>query len=104
MSESEFKHKSTKRLRLSVSKSNTAIYCRLIDDEKKTIIFSLSSREINKNKKNCNIEIARKTGEVMGEKILDFGITTISFDRNGYLYHGKVLAIAEGIRSKGVIF
>lgn len=94
----------TERPRLNVFKSNTSIYCQLIDDEKNKILTSFSSRELNKDKKNCNIETAKKTGEGMGQKILDLNIKKISFYRNGYLYHGKISAVAEGIRAKGIIF
>ncbi|MBQ2349804.1 MAG: 50S ribosomal protein L18 [Cytophagales bacterium] len=97
------------RPRVKVRKSNTAIYCTLTNDQDNKIIMAVSSSNIdtkkNGNKKNnCNKEKARKLGELLGDRIKERDIKEIVFDRGPYLYHGKVMALADGIREKGIKF
>lgn len=88
---------------MSVFKSNTAIYVQLIDDMKGVTLVSASSREFSDGK-NTNVETAKKVGEKLAEKAKAQGIDKVVFDRNGYLYHGKVKALADAAREKGLEF
>ena len=72
--------------------------CQLINDDEQKVLAFCSSRE--KDKKNCNIDGARKVGEKMGEKIKSLGIKTVVFDRCHHIFHGKVKAIVDGVLSK----
>jgi len=85
-----------------VFKSNTAIYCTLKDMKNNKVIKSISSRNLYKDSYNCNVEKSKNTGVKMGEIINGLGIKEVVFNRNGYLYHGKVKALADGIRSVGI--
>ena len=87
---------------VTVFKSNTAIYCSIVDLVNNKVLTSISSRDLYKNSKNCNKEKAEKTGIKVGEKIKEMKINNIVFNRNGYLYHGKIESLVEGIRSVGV--
>ena len=93
--------------RVVVSKSNTAIYCQLIDDSVKNggkVLAFCSSKQLDRSRKNCNISLSRTVGENMGKKIVALGYKSIVFDRSSYVYHGKVAALAEGIRSQNIKF
>ena len=89
--------------RLSVFRSNKYMYAQLIDDERGVTLTSASSKEIAKDK-SANIEISKQVGKILAEKATKEGITKVVFDRNGYLYHGKVKAIADGAREGGLVF
>lgn len=89
--------------RLSVFRSNTAIYAQLIDDERGVTLASASSRELS-DKRSINVSISREVGKKLAERALQQGIDTIVFDRNGYLYHGNVKSLAEGAREGGLKF
>ena len=88
--------------RVSVFRSLSHIYVQAIDDHKKVTLLAASDKEI-KSKGN-KTEIASLVGELMGQKLLDKKITSILFDRGAYKYHGRVKALAEGMRKAGVIF
>ncbi len=90
--------------RLCVFRSNTNIYAQIIDDEKGITLVSASSLDKELNLKNNNIESARKVGESLGKKAKKAGIKTVTFDRGGYMYHGKVKALAEAARENGLEF
>ncbi|MDO5046975.1 MAG: 50S ribosomal protein L18 [Anaerococcus sp.] len=92
--------------RLSVYKSNTNIYAQLIDDVNGVTLVSANSLQegIRIEGNNANIEAAKKVGEAIGKKALDNGIEEVVFDRNGYLYHGKVKALADAARDAGLKF
>lgn len=100
------------RPRLSVFRSNLHIYAQLIDDESGRTILSASSaaKELKQNPAEMPENMKGKTGisfnvgMELGRKILDSKIESIVFDRNGYLYHGRVKALAEGVRKAGVKF
>ncbi|PWJ39358.1 50S ribosomal protein L18 [Sediminitomix flava] len=92
------------RPRLSVFKSNTAITAQLIDDEKGHTMLTVSSREINAEAKSANIALATEVGKKVAEKATAAGVSAVVFDRNGYLYHGKVKALADGAREAGLKF
>ena len=87
--------------RMSVYKSNTAIYVQLIDDEVGKTLVAASSRDLT-DKKSINLEIATQVGKKIAEKALESGIKTVVFDRNGYLYHGRVKALADSAREGGL--
>lgn len=88
--------------RISVFKSNRAIYAQLIDDLKGHTLTAASSRELGKE--NVTIEISKEVGKKFGEKAVAAGVEKVVFDRNGYPYHGKVKAFAEGAREAGLKF
>lgn len=88
--------------RLTVYKSNKAIYAQLIDDEKGHTLLATSSRLLEAP--GIDKAKAQKVGEVIAEKALEKGIKTVVFDRSGYVYHGRVKALAEGARAKGLKF
>jgi large subunit ribosomal protein L18 len=92
------------RPRLSVFRSNTAIYAQIIDDTQEKTLISASSYELNKEAKNVNIETSKAVGKLLAQKANEKGITKVVFDRNGYLYHGKIKALAEGAREGGLHF
>lgn len=88
--------------RLCVFRSNTAIYAQLIDDVKGVTIASSSSLELKF--KNNNIEASAAVGKDIAEKAKKAKIKTVVFDRGGYLYHGRVKALAEAARENGLEF
>lgn len=93
------------RPRLSVFRSNSRIYAQIIDDEEGRTLVSASSVEVTgKEKKGVNVETAAQVGQKLAEKALSNGIKAVVFDRNGYLYHGKVKALADGAREAGLQF
>jgi large subunit ribosomal protein L18 len=95
---------SSSRPRLSVFRSNTAIYAQIIDDAQAKTLVSASSLEISKEAKSVNVATSKKVGELLGQKAKESGINAVVFDRNGYLYHGKIKALAEGAREAGLQF
>lgn len=93
----------TDRPRLSVFRSNRGIYAQIIDDQKGVTLVSASSVEIAKNA-SLNMENSKNVGKKIAEKAVASGINSIVFDRNGYLYHGNIKALAEGAREGGLKF
>ncbi|WP_320814582.1 50S ribosomal protein L18 [Flavobacterium sp.] len=89
--------------RLSVFRSNKEIYAQVIDDVSGVTLVAASSRE-NEVVKGTNIETANAVGKLVAERALKAGVNTISFDRGGYLYHGRVKSLAEGAREAGLKF
>ena len=91
--------------RLNVFRSNTAIYAQVIDDESSTTLVSASSRDKDLNLKNkSNIEAATAVGASIAKKCSEVGIKKVVFDRGGYLYHGRVKALADAARENGLEF
>ena len=91
--------------RLCVFRSNAGIYAQIIDDETKTTICSASSLEKElKIKNGSNVEAAKVVGEAIAKKATKAKITKVVFDRGGYLYHGRVKALAEAARENGLEF
>ncbi len=88
--------------RLCVFRSNQAIYAQLIDDVKGVTIASSSSLELKL--KNNNLEAAAAVGKDIAEKAKKAKIKTVIFDRGGYLYHGRVKALADAARENGLEF
>jgi large subunit ribosomal protein L18 len=91
------------RPRLSVFKSNKTIYAQLVDDSKGHTLLSASSKDV-KETGGVNLEISKSVGKKVAEQALASGIKEIVFDRNGYLYHGNIKALAEGAREGGLKF
>ena len=89
--------------RLSVFRSNKEIYAQLIDDVNGVTLLAASSRE-KEIGKGTNVEVAAAVGKLVAEKALKAGIETITFDRGGYLYHGRIKSLAEGARAAGLKF
>lgn len=91
------------RPRLSVFRSNKEIYAQLIDDTNGVTLLSASSREKGIGK-GTNTEVATAVGKLVAEKALKSKIDTVTFDRGGYLYHGRIKSLAEGARAAGLKF
>jgi large subunit ribosomal protein L18 len=90
------------RPRLSVYRSNKEIYAQVINDVDGLTIASASSRELKSNAPKT--DAAKEVGMKLAEKAKAAGVETVSFDRGGYLYHGRVLSLAEGAREGGLKF
>lgn len=89
------------RPRLSVFRSNKAIYAQAINDLEGKTLCAAASKGITEGTKS---EVAKKVGEEIAKKLIAAGINEVVFDRNGYLYHGRVQALAEGAREAGLKF
>jgi large subunit ribosomal protein L18 len=89
--------------RLSVFRSNKEIYAQLIDDVNGVTLLAASSREKGVSK-GTNVEVATAVGKLIAEKSLKAGIENVTFDRGGYLYHGRIQSLAEGARAAGLKF
>jgi large subunit ribosomal protein L18 len=91
----------TERPRLSVFRSNTGLYVQVIDDLKGVTVAAASTVELGE-KTSLNQETSKNVGKKIAEKAIAAGVQTIVFDRNGYLYHGNIKAMAEGAREGGL--
>lgn len=92
---------SAERPRMTVFRSNKQIYVQVIDDNAGKTLVSASSKGIEDGTK-C--EIAEKVGELAAQKAVAAGVETVVFDRNGYLFHGRVKSLADGARKGGLKF
>ena len=92
------------RPRLNVFRSGTNIYAQIIDDTKGVTLVSASSLEKGFEGPGSTCEAAKKVGETIAERAKAKGIEAVVFDRGGYLYHGRVKALAEGAREGGLQF
>jgi len=92
------------RPRLNVFRSNANIYAQIIDDVNGVTLAAASTLEKAFEGATGNKEAARKVGKLVAERALEKGIDTVVFDRGGYLYHGRVAALAEGAREAGLKF
>ena len=91
--------------RLTVFRSNKEIYASLVDDVSGTTLCSASSLEKEiADKKMTKIEQANLVGSVIAKRAVSVGIKKCAFDRNGYLYHGRVKSLADGVRKGGLNF
>lgn len=97
---------SSQRPRLTVFRSNNEIYAQLIDDSTGKTLLSSSSREkgAGKEKAKSKVEKAKSVGTALAKKAVEKGIKDVVFDRNGFLYHGRVKALADGAREAGLNF
>ena len=93
------------RPRLAVYRSNKEIYAQIIDDVTGKTIIAASSRDKDiTSAKGTKSEIATLVGKAIAERAIKVGVDTISFDRGGYQYHGRVKSLAEGARERGLKF
>ena len=90
------------RPRLSVFRSNKAIYCQLIDDKAGVTLAQATSKDVNAG--GNKTESAKNVGMLIAERAKSINVDTVVFDRNGYLYHGRVKSLAEGAREGGLKF
>lgn len=91
------------RPRLTVYRSNGEIYAQIIDDVQSHTLVSVSSRKM-KELKGTKVERSKETGKALAQMAKDKGISSVVFDRGGYLYHGRVKSFAEGAREGGLQF
>jgi len=92
------------RPRLNVYRSLANIYAQVIDDEKGVTLVSASSKDKGFSNYGGNVEAAKAVGAVVAKRALEKGITEVVFDRGGYIYHGRVAALAEAAREAGLKF
>ncbi|MBM4764925.1 50S ribosomal protein L18 [Bacillus sp. B15-48] len=93
------------RPRLNVFRSNKHIYAQLIDDVNGVTLASASTIDKAINlESTCNLEAAQKVGEIVAKRAVEKGISEVVFDRGGYLYHGRIKALAETARENGLQF
>ena len=94
----------TERPRLNVFRSNANIYAQIIDDVNGVTLVSANTLEKEFEGATGNCEAAKKVGTVLAERALAKGIDQVVFDRGGYIFHGRVAALAEGARENGLKF
>jgi large subunit ribosomal protein L18 len=95
----------TKRPRLSVFRSNNDIYVQLIDDDNAKTLASASSKDKDiLAQKGTKVEKSKLVGAAIARKASELGLLDVTFDRSGYLYHGRVKAVADGAREGGLKF
>ncbi len=90
--------------RLCVFRSNKGIYAQIIDDTVGKTLVSASTLDKEIKTKASNVESAKEVGELVAKRALKAGIENVVFDRGGYIYHGKVKALAESAREAGLKF
>jgi len=96
---------SVERPRLSVFRSNSAIYAQIIDDTQgRTLVSAATTDKQFGEAKLTKLDASREVGKLIAQRAQQAGISKIVFDRNGFLYHGRVKALAEGAREGGLIF
>ena len=92
------------RPRLCIFRSINNIYAQIIDDDKQVTLLQASTLDKEVKTKASNIEAAKEVGALVAKRALEKDIKAVVFDRNGYLYHGKVQALAEAAREAGLEF
>ncbi len=92
------------RPRISVYRSNKAIYAQIIDDERGVTMASANSLEDTINVSGSKIDQSKAVGQLLAERAKSNSISAVVFDRGGYLYHGRVKALADGVREGGLNF
>ncbi len=92
------------RPRLSVHRSNANIYAQVIDDQTGTTLAAASSLDKDFNGKGGNIEAAQAIGKLVAERAAKAGVSEVVFDRGGFLFHGRVKAVADAAREGGLKF
>ena len=92
------------RPRLNVFRSNANIYAQIIDDVNGVTLVSANTLEKDFEGATGNVEAAKKVGAILAERAKAKGIEEVVFDRGGYVYHGRVAALAEGAREAGLKF
>lgn len=99
-------HGTAERPRLCVFRSLRHMYAQLIDDQEGKTLLAVSTLKLNekKSQNGSNVEAAKMVGQLIAELAHEKGIQTVVFDRSGYLYHGRVKALAESARGSGLAF
>ena len=95
------------RPRLSVFRSARHTYAQIIDDSQGRTLTAASTRDIqlkDESKSENKVAAAKMVGKLIGERALDKGIKQVVFDRNGFLYHGRIKSVSEGAREAGLVF
>ena len=92
------------RPRIAVYRSLKHIYAQAVDDQAQRTLAQSSSREASLEGPGGNIDAAKKVGETLGKRLKEAGIKTAVFDRGGFLFHGRIKALADAVRSEGVKF
>jgi large subunit ribosomal protein L18 len=95
------------RPRLCIFRSNKHIYAQVVDDEKGTTLTAASSLDAEtkqETKNGGNIAAAKAVGKIVAKRAMDKGINAVLFDRGGYLYHGRIKALADAAREAGLKF
>jgi large subunit ribosomal protein L18 len=96
----------SERPRLCVNRSLKHTYAQIIDDSRRVTLVSASTLSLGgkKAENGANVEAAKKVGELLAERAKEKGIASVVFDRGGYIYHGRVKALAEAARKAGLKF
>jgi large subunit ribosomal protein L18 len=94
---------SATRPRLAIYRSNASIYAQIIDDLSGTTLVSASTNDLKKAK-GTKVDLSKEVGKKIAELAVSKGVTEVVFDRAGYLYHGRVKALADGAREGGLKF
>ena len=97
-------HGTEERPRLSVFRSAKHIYGQIINDDTRETIISAQTTSSDFSSYGGNKKAAEELGKLLASKALDKGLTTVVFDRNGFLYHGRIKSFADGVRSGGLKF
>lgn len=92
------------RPRLSVFRSNKEIYAQLINDIDRVTVIAASSRDKDFARTGTKIDQSKAVGQMLAKRAVEKGLASVVFDRNGFLYHGRVKALAEGAREGGLQF
>ena len=100
----KLKKNNKSRMRLTLYKSSQHLYAQIIDDNRGITVCSASTLKSEKNKNSCNIANAKILGNELAKSAVEKGIKEVYFDRGGYLYHGRVKALAEAARKEGLKF
>ncbi len=95
---------SAERPRLSVYRSNKGIYAQVIDDQAGTTLAAASTMSKEFASSGNKVDQSKAVGKLIAEKAIAAGVSKVVFDRNGYLYHGRVKSLAEGAREAGLDF
>ena len=99
------KEAATGRARLSVHRSSKHIYAQVIDDQKGATVAAASSIEKDmRSKTGANVDAAKAVGKLVAQRAIEKGVKTVVFDRGGYLYHGRIKALADAAREGGLQF
>jgi len=97
-------HGTKDRPRLFVFRSNQHIYAQLVDDEKAKIMMSASDKDLKSAKGEKKTEAAKAVGMLIAKKAIEGKIEKVIFDRGGFVFHGRIKAVAEGAREGGLKF
>jgi large subunit ribosomal protein L18 len=90
--------------RLCVFRSNQHIYAQLINDENAKVVMSVSDKDIKSKKGNKKIDVSKEVGMAIAKKAIENKIEKVVFDRGGFIFHGRIKALADGAREGGLKF